>query len=242
MCEGEREKPCCTAATERVVCDEMLKKLIQSSYKQMPWKNGKGTTTELFRYPSASSTATTSTAAGDFEWRVSSAIVAEDGAFSFFPGYTRSIATLDEDLIINISPKSGLESQRTRLDKYSPPFLFSGDDVTDGQLVDGKRVTDFNVISDDSKCKQEVHRVVSLDNSTRLQEGIINKLAVESLMFCCIRGHITIVTVDDKVVVSNGESCLVDDEYEGEVQYKCASASPGVSNGAMDVFVVKIRK
>src|SRR5690606_24981691 len=51
----------------------------------MPWKNGGGTTLQLAISPKGASLE-------DFAWRISSAQVAVDGAFSSFPGADRSLA------------------------------------------------------------------------------------------------------------------------------------------------------
>ncbi len=52
-----------------------------SLYQSMPWKNGGGSTSEIFRYPENQET---------WQWRISIAEVASDGAFSLFPGCQRS--------------------------------------------------------------------------------------------------------------------------------------------------------
>ena len=57
------------------------------NFKQMPWKNGLGVTTELAKrcWPAD---------AEAFAWRVSRAAVASDGAFSAFPGVDRTLLVL----------------------------------------------------------------------------------------------------------------------------------------------------
>lgn len=54
----------------------------------VPWKNGGGTTSEIAVWPRAASF-------DDFVWRVSVAEIAQDGAFSDFPGIDRTIVLLD---------------------------------------------------------------------------------------------------------------------------------------------------
>ncbi|PZQ36768.1 MAG: hypothetical protein DI559_11770, partial [Ectopseudomonas oleovorans] len=55
--------------------------------RAMPWKNGGGSTVELAISPVGAGLE-------DFAWRISSAQVAMDGAFSCFPGIDRSLAVL----------------------------------------------------------------------------------------------------------------------------------------------------
>jgi len=61
----------------------MIKFISPQSFKQIPWKNGKGITTEL-----AISDGGT---LDSFDWRISIASVVEDGPFSNFSGYLRNL-------------------------------------------------------------------------------------------------------------------------------------------------------
>jgi environmental stress-induced protein Ves len=163
----------------------MIKQLARNSYKTMMWKNGKGTTTEIFKHPSASTSTSNSTsiAASDFEWRISSAMVAENGPFSSFPGFQRSIAVLNDSLVLQTSANITISGSptlpkmvETIINQQSAPFSFSGDDTTSGILVEGKTVLDFNVFTDRRVCEQHVTRLVSApvppkpDSGNHLQE------------------------------------------------------------------------
>jgi uncharacterized protein len=100
----------------------------KSNYRETPWKNGGGTTTEIHA------------AGGDrFDWRVSIAKVDASGPFSNFSGYERHIMLLEGDGM-------SLEVDR-RLRMLAPmtPFSFSGNSHTIGQLIDSP-VRDFNLI------------------------------------------------------------------------------------------------
>ena len=59
--------------------------LRSSDYQRMPWKNGGGTTTEIWKAASP---------AGEMLWRLSIADVASDGPFSEFPGIDRWIMVI----------------------------------------------------------------------------------------------------------------------------------------------------
>lgn len=65
----------------------MIRNLHSSQFREMLWKNGKGKTVEIFRYPKERET--------DFLWRISKAKVVENGEFSSFTGYRRSISVLE---------------------------------------------------------------------------------------------------------------------------------------------------
>lgn len=98
----------------------------------MPWKNGRGVTTEIAIYPPSATVE-------DFAWRVSSATVGEDGAFSKFPGCTRDLAIIEGD---------GLELQigeRTLTVANEETVRFDGDDGVTSRLL-GSKVRDLNLI------------------------------------------------------------------------------------------------
>lgn len=100
------------------------------------WKNGGGTTTEIYRsgggFGGASGGAPS---AASYEWRASFAEIASDGPFSEFPGYDRALVVI--------------EGEGIRLDGEThlplTPFYFSGDQARLAELIKGP-VRDFGVI------------------------------------------------------------------------------------------------
>lgn len=100
------------------------------------WKNGRGSTRELWVWPPGSSFEQ-----GDFDWRVSIAGVGEDGPFSSFPEHQR---------LLSISSGPGLEldhgsaAPRARL-RPLEPYRFDGAWPTRARLL-GAAVTDFGVL------------------------------------------------------------------------------------------------
>ncbi|HEX7964142.1 MAG TPA: HutD family protein [Gammaproteobacteria bacterium] len=111
-------------------------------YRVMPWKNGRGATTELAIHPAGA-------ALDGFDWRLSIADVVEDGDFSRFPGYDRTLV---------VAEGRGMElefdgaSAPQRLAGPGSLALFSGDWITRGRLLAGP-VRDFNVMS----ARERVH-------------------------------------------------------------------------------------
>ena len=110
-----------------------MKLLGSSDYRVMPWKNGGGTTTELF-------------AAGSepdgFDWRVSIATVASDGPFSRFEGYDRHIVCIDGN---GFDLRGGPVGEIAVLPDLVPRS-FSGDWHIFGRLRSGA-CRDFNLIA-----------------------------------------------------------------------------------------------
>ena len=102
-----------------------------AEYRVMPWKNGGGTTTEIFVSPNGTA---------PFNWRVSIATVNEDGPFSTFNGYERHIMVLSG---------AGMTLDVEGRGKFSlgplNPFTFSGDAEVNGSLLSGP-VLDFNLM------------------------------------------------------------------------------------------------
>lgn len=95
----------------------------------MPWKNGGGTTTELFRLPDPNSE--------DFFLRLSVADVHQDGPFSSFPGIDRTLLILNgEGCVLNDSVK---------LKPGTSPYVFKGEDEIYCKLISGG-FKDFNVM------------------------------------------------------------------------------------------------
>lgn len=83
---------------------------------KMPWKNGRGVTEQMYIWPQGATLEK-----GDFDLRVSSALVSSGGPFSNFEGFTRFLALLSgPKMILNV------EGQTKVIDGPSP-FCFEGE-------------------------------------------------------------------------------------------------------------------
>ena len=128
----------------------MICLLTRANYITTPWKNGRGTTTEIMREPLEEGDAFA------FGWRVSVANVTEDGPFSAFPGVDRTIVVIEGNgMDLALGPQS--------LHRLLPfaPFAFDGAADVTGKLVDGP-VRDFNVMvkRGEWRCEVDVLRDV----------------------------------------------------------------------------------
>jgi environmental stress-induced protein Ves len=110
-----------------------------------PWKNGGGRTAEIAVHPKGAGLE-------DFSWRVSTAIVARDGAFSIFPGVDRSLTVLEGDL--RLRPQG---APPITLDPTSAAATFAGDAPCRGELLMGP-VLDLNVMVRRDKFAARVQR------------------------------------------------------------------------------------
>ena len=109
----------------------MIGRILHSSdYQRMPWKNGGGTTTEIWKAESP---------AGEMLWRLSIADVASDGPFSEFPGIDRWIMVIEGD-----GMELSIDGMGTkRLNGHYDPLFFPGDARTTCRLLGGP-IRDFN--------------------------------------------------------------------------------------------------
>lgn len=106
----------------------MIGHLTAGDFKVMPWANGRGETTEMFRMDRD----------GALLWRISRAAVVEDGPFSLFPGVDRSLTVISGP---------GFDLVGAGAFRADPliPVAFSGDLALQAQGVTA-RCDDFNVM------------------------------------------------------------------------------------------------
>lgn len=114
-----------------------------SQFTRMPWKNGGGVTHEIFRFPEGSE---------PWHWRISVAEVSSNGAFSAFPGCTRSLTLLSgEGMKLDF-----IDHSVELLPPYSS-LVFSGEEKIFAKLINGP-TTDFNAIWQTGKVSIAVER------------------------------------------------------------------------------------
>ena len=107
--------------------------LARTTYATLPWKNGRGETDEIYLSPPDGSRE-------DFEVRISSAPILEDGAFSSFPGAERVITLIEgEELELDFGPS------RHRLLPFAP-FRFDTGLAPIGRPIKGP-VRVFNLMA-----------------------------------------------------------------------------------------------
>jgi environmental stress-induced protein Ves len=148
--------------------------LTAEAYRAMPWRNGRGTTTEIALAPGI----------GDrFLWRLSIADVPSSGPFSLFAGYDRLIA-----VVAGAGMRLAVEGRPTvLLDRESAPYGFPGDAPTECTLVDGP-IQDFNLIFDRQSTTGTLARLrlpnaplpISLDGGIVLLHALTGRLTVDA--------------------------------------------------------------
>lgn len=124
----------------------------QKDFIEMPWKNGGGTTTELFRLNDPKSTT--------FLLRLSIASVKSNGPFSNFPGIDRILFLLKGKGFHLKGPNIN-----TLLKEDLPPLHFKGEDPIECDLVDGPCI-DFNIMTARQYAKSTISFETSSGNSS----------------------------------------------------------------------------
>ena len=114
----------------------------RGSLRATPWKNGGGETREIACFPPGSSL-------DDFAWRLSTATVMQDGAFSIFDGIDRRLYLL-EGVGLNLRFGTG-ETCRIGTSNH---IDFKGEIPVHGSLIGGP-VVDFNIMV--RRDKQRAH-------------------------------------------------------------------------------------
>ncbi|WP_445396646.1 HutD/Ves family protein [Zobellella sp. An-6] len=102
-----------------------------ADFVDMPWKNGGGTTRELYRLP----------AEGDLELRVSMARVGQSGPFSCFPGIDRILMLVQGDGF-----ELEMAGERRLVTEPFVPLHFNGEAAVGCRLLGGECL-DFNVMT-----------------------------------------------------------------------------------------------
>ena len=138
-------------------------------YQSLPWKNGKGKTTEIAKDKS-----------DPFLWRLSLASLLSSGPFSKYEGYDRILVVLG-------GPGIGLihEGKKERSLSSLVSYRFSGDVETTANVTEA--CEDFNVLSLRKKTKAGVYPTYIGKN-----EDLQFPLAGNEHFIFCLSGEITL--------------------------------------------------
>lgn len=176
----------------------------------VPWKNGGGSTIEIAIGPPDAGF-------DNFDWRVSLATIAEDGAFSQFPGVDRTLALVDgHGMTLQIDGEPLLVTD------LEPVAAFDGASMVEAKLNRGP-TTDFNVMTRSDRCYHQFGR--------RVLSGPSRFVA---------RADVTVL------FLAEGDSLELssDDERVGMVRYDAVVLDPDtmwtLEAGQATIFIVDI--
>ncbi|MGB9097023.1 HutD family protein [Erwinia sp.] len=131
------------------------------------WRNGGGETREIISFPAS---------AEAFSWRISIAAIAQDGAFSLFPGIDRVITLLDGEGV-ELNAKGKYQQLLIR----NQPFVFAGEDEIESRLIGGVS-RDFNVMTRRETHQAEVRVINDCFSPAPEQAGVAYVLAGEWIL------------------------------------------------------------
>lgn len=120
--------------------DVLMTRLRPAGYREMQWRNGGGSTTEIAIEPEGAGLQ----AGPPFLWRLSMARVHKDGPFSCFAGYDRTLVLLEG---AGVRLDFGAAAPPVTLAAPLSAVAFAGEWSTDCRLLDGP-VRDFNLMVD----------------------------------------------------------------------------------------------
>ena len=122
----------------------IIETITPDQFTLVPWRNGLGNTTQMcVEWPPNAS---------DFHWRLSMAPVQNDGPFSDFTGYQRTLVLIEGN---GITLHHGT-GQTDRLSHRFDIARFDGAAHTDARLHNGP-ITDLNVMTQAGICTADVH-------------------------------------------------------------------------------------
>ena len=116
-----------------------MKIVVLKDFKEVPWKNGLGSSIEYLINPPAADVRFEK-----FNYRISSALVTADSTFSYYKGYKRVLILLNGEM--TLTHKNSANEETTVDLKTLTSYSFSGDDLTTGKVASGGKLRDLNFI------------------------------------------------------------------------------------------------
>ena len=159
-----------------------------ASLAKKPWKNGGGATAEIAVAPAGAGL-------DDFDWRLSIADIAADGAFSRFDGIDRTTALLaGAGVVLEVA------GDERRVDLVGETIAFPGDAPAFARLVAGP-IRDFNVMTRRGRFTHEVVRVaVGVIAPFEAQDEVVAIVALEDGTIAFVEGESLTLNACDTLI------------------------------------------
>lgn len=162
-----------------------------TDYVEIPLSNGKGSTTEIAKYP-------TDAAANDtFFWKMTLAKRESSGIFPTFPGYDRSIMQIAGKTMTLLHGKYG--AQKLAL---LTPYTFKGEWETERRLI-GK-AEDFNLYVRSQRLTSRIERVDLKDRKP------FSKWLKPHTVLWIYQGAVDWECGDEKVSLKEGDTLAIE--------------------------------
>jgi environmental stress-induced protein Ves len=165
-----------------------------AAYQRMAWKNGGGETLEIAVSPPQATFDT-------LDWRISMALVTQDGPFSMLAQIDRTLCVLDGP---GLDLDFGADGGTQRVTAATAPFAFSADRPLHARILGGP-ITDLNVMTRRGRYRHAV-RHLPVDPPHPFTS------TADQLMVFCARGAVTVALGDDAGVrLDARDGVLMDD-------------------------------
>ncbi|MDP3847831.1 MAG: HutD family protein [Pseudomonas sp.] len=167
----------------------------RATARQMPWKNGAGLTIELAIAPADADLS-------NFQWRISSAQVADSGEFSRFAGIDRSLALLAGAGL----RLQGAQTAPLLVTVQAPVAVFTGEQAISAELLAGP-ITDLNIMT------RRADWTHSLQQLHLLGRQRLNNTADALFIYCHSGGPLNCQLADgQQQALSPGQGLLLEDQ------------------------------
>jgi uncharacterized protein len=180
-------------------------------HRIVPWKNGGGSTREIF-------TAPVNATIDLFDVRVSAATVEKDGPFSLFNDVERTlVVTSGRGITLTREGRDPVV-----LDQTSPPFAFPGDVLWNAALTSGP-IEDFNVMTRRGRAFHSVFRldfdgtaIVAPARDLTFVALLSGVVRIEAAPSPLARGSVIVIEKDESAVTlrARGTACVLRVEIE----------------------------
>ncbi|WP_020651892.1 HutD/Ves family protein [Massilia niastensis] len=157
----------------------------------VPWKNGGGSTIEIAIGPPDAGFE-------DFDWRVSLATIAEDGAFSQFRGVDRTLALVEgHGMTLHI------DGQAMLISEADPVASFDGASLVQAKLSRGP-TTDYNVMTRSDLCYHQFGRRILSGDSTFVARADV------TVLFLAEGDSLELASDDERIGMVRYDAVLLD--------------------------------
>jgi environmental stress-induced protein Ves len=179
-----------------------MRKWTNQDYREMPWKNGGGSTKELAIFPEGA-------ILDHFVWRLSTATVSQAGDFSYFSQIDRTLAILSGEGLILKKNLGSTTQEVLELTDSSLPYHFSGETPIFAELLqsDGLQtsaVVDLNMMTRRDVCQHHMQRLTA-------GEHVIAEDDAQQVLLYCAHGA---ALIGRDLSLQAGDLVLLEEEHE----------------------------
>ncbi len=195
-----------------------LTRITPADHTLMPWKNGKGSTAEIaVRRPPGNDR---------FLWRLSQAQVPEDGPFSDFSGYDRTLVLIE-------GTKLGLDFGEGRAARLEAPFAhasFAGDWPTVATLSAGP-VADLNIMTDRARARHKFTLLTASTGQSQTSE------AATIIVHALAEATVAALGSGERFALNPGDTLVIEQDGNAPVTVTVTSDAAAAQVGLVEIHM-----